>query len=467
MNKKWIGSFASVCALTMLASTAIGTRSQSLVANADEAATVYTQTFETDDTAALLDTFEIAKENEATTVDIVNIGEGDEVDNALQVQTVTGAAEIKLPVNAKDFVMEFDCKRTSETNVRDTAVGLKYRAVEEGEESYEIRIHSAQRDLASENISKEWSNSHYTSFYENEQTGHGMENWHITESDVASGVNDGKMQQFNYYYHELYLDEWYNFRLQVSGDYIELFINGERFMKDILEHEGGTGLFLRMDSETTACTALFDNIRVYDPAVYAEKMIGELPTIEAGQTQEVVDGYVQALENVRKYVINYLGGDTSAVSNYAEYTQKTEALESTYKIAASQTPVLNVAWKDAAYETESRVKLPAATAVDWKGNALAVDIKVHFDGKTVKSEAGAFTANEAGEYEIVYVARDAKGNETTETHTLTVTKKEKTVVTKEVEKKEPDFVLFAISAGVLVAGIAAGVVLFVLGRKKR
>ena len=467
MNKKWIGSFASVCVLAVLASTATGARSQSLAANASEAATVYTQTFETDDTAALLETFGIAKENEATTVSIVDIGESGETNNALQVQTVTGAAEIKLPVNTKDFVLEFDCKRTSETNVRDTAVGLKYRAVEEGEESYEIRIHSAQRDLNSENISKEWSNSHYTSFYENEETGHGMENWYITGSDVESGVNDGKMQQFNYYYHELYLGEWYNFRLQVSGNYIELFINGERFMKDILEHEGGTGLALRVDSETTACTALFDNIRVYDPADYAEKMIAELPTIEAEQSDDVVDGYVQALENVRKYVINYLGGDTSSVSNYAEYTQKTETLESVYKIASSKLPVLNVAWKDVAYETESRVKLPVATAMDWKGNALAVDIKVHFDGKTVKSEQGVFTANEAGEYEIVYIAHDVKGNQTTEIHTLTVTKANKSVEKKAVEKKEPNYVLFAVSAGVLAIGIAAGVVLFVLGRKQR
>ena len=487
MSKKWAIALASVFCLAacapVTASLSAGL-SAGLSASADGVSLTdtYTETF---DDPALLDSLSITKENEGNAVRIE--------DGVLKIDNVKGITEVSLPVTATDFVFEFDCKRTAEqdtftdkkrdgvTNgimdpdeesttvrgVRHTSVLLKYRTAEDGT-GFESRIHSAQKDVGGEHPNGEWSNSNYTAAYLDETTGHGLEQWYISEKDIAAGKNNGKMTMFNYYSHELYLNETYTFRLQVSGNLMELYVNGEKFLKDLLEEQSdGTGFALALDSEITSCSAQFDNIRAYTPSAYVEKMIAELPEIEADQTEETVQEYVKALENVQTFGASYVGTDFVNVENYATYAEKEAALESTYQLKLTQKPALTVAWKDVAYETESRVKLPVASAVDVKGNKLAVSVKVKFNDKFVKVEDNAFIANEAGEYTVIYTAHDVKGNETTEEHTVSVTEKLPTE-NVDMNTEKPNYLLFGIATGVLVAVVAGYVVLFfVLRRKKK
>ena len=119
------------------------------------------------------------------------------------------------------------------------------------------------------------------------------------------------------------------------------------------------------------------------------------------------------------------------------------------------------------YVTEDTVQAPSATAVDYNGNALAVDVKVQFGGKTVRSENGAFTAVEAGEYTLIYTVHDVEGNESVYTNKITVAQGEQANTAPITTMEQKNNVTLAVIAGVCaVVAIVANVIVLVVRRKK-
>ena len=193
-------------------------------------------------------------------------------------------------------------------------------------------------------------------------------------------------------------------------------------------------------------------------------MIAELPEIQENQTEETVSVYKEKLNAVQTFMAEYLDGESAEVSNYSAYTQKVNALETFYGAKPADKPILTVQWLDKAYETESVIKAPKALAKSVKGEDLAVTVEILFEGKLVKIEKNnMFTANEAGEYTVRYLARDLQGNIAEETHTITVTKK----AAVQSNQDNTGGVLLGVSLGVMAVVIAANVVLFVLWRKEK
>ena len=457
---------------------------------------LYSQDF--DELADLPDGYIINAENAGSTAYIK--------DGALEVASAGGGTEIKLPVQAKNFVLEFDCTRIYEENtmlfdrcycnpvkpentkgircdicakptdddLMNTAIGVKYKTTE-SQQGYEMLLHTAQKDTSwadsdgdgyyTPAYTNMWTGSSYTSLATTSPlskfTGHGLENWHNGESNET-------LLMFNYYNHEFYLNETFRFRVQVSDTLVELYIKGEddadyrKYLKDILtEEEAGQEIILRVDGK---CTARFDNLSVYSQSKYAEKMIAELPEIQEHQTEETVSVYKEKLNAVQTFVAEYLGGESAEVSNYSAYTQKVNALETLYGAKPADKPILTVQWLDKAYETESVIKAPQARAKSVNGEDLAVKVEILFDGKLVKIEKNnMFTANEAGEYTVRYLARDLQGNIAEETHTITVTKK----ATVESNQDNTGGILLGVSLGVMAVVIVANVVLFVLWREEK
>lgn len=458
---------------------------------------VYSQAF--DELADLPDGYTISAENAGSTAYIK--------DGALEVASAGGGTEIKLPVQAENFVLEFDCTRIYEENtmlfdrcycptpphsadyvglqcdicakpteddLMNTAIGVKYKTTE-SQQGYEMLLHTAQKDTSwsdkdgdgyySPVYTNMWVGSSYTSLATTSPlskfTGHGLENWHNGESNEM-------LLMFNYYSHEFYLNETFRFRVQVSDTLVELYIKGEddadyrKYMKDILtEEENGQEIILCVDGK---CTARFDNLSVYSQIKYAEKMIAELPEIQEKQTEETVSVYKEKLNAVQTFMAEYLDGESAEVSNYSAYTQKVNALETFYGAKPADKPILTVQWLDKAYETESVIKAPKALAKSVKGEDLAVTVEILFEGKLVKIEKNnMFTANEAGEYTVRYLARDLQGNIAEETHTITVTKK----AAVQLNQDNTGGVLLGVSLGVMAVVIAANVVLFVLWRKEK
>lgn len=436
-------------------------------ANADEAQT-YVQDFAEAETPA---DFAVTKSDSASTVGVEAVDEN----NVLKVVNASGATEIKLPVERENFVAEFDCTRAADANALYSSMSLKYRVAEDYSSANEVRVHSKQKGLqalSGDNYyTQDWVYANYTIWLQ-EATGQGVEHWHIKDMDTAALTNDEQqMHIFNYYYHELYIGETHTYRVQVTDNLLELYIDGEMFLRDIIETgEDGTGLALRVDGD---CTMLFDNIKVYTPEAYAEKRIAELPDIQDEQTDEVVDGYVKALEAARAYGTKFVGTAFTSVSNYATLAEKEAKLEEYYGLTSSKKPQLTVAWVlEKNYVTEDKVQAPAAEAVDIDGNKLAVDIKVQFDGKTVRSENGAFTAVEAGEYTLIYTARDRNGNESSYTNKLTVAQGEvapptTTVVDDNGGEKTGNIVLPIVAGCLAAVAVAANVIVLVVRRKKQ
>lgn len=457
---------------------------------------VYSQNF--DELVDLPDGYKISAENADSTAYIK--------DGALEVASAGGGTEIKLPIRAGHFVLEFDCTRIYEENtmlfdrcyceprkndkfglqcdicaiptendLMNTSIGVKYKTTE-SKSGYEMRLHTAQKDTSWKDSDGDgyytpiytnmWAGSSYTSLATTSPlskfTGHGLENWHNDGEE-----NSGLLLMFNYYNHEFYLNETFRFRLQVSDTLVELYIKGEddadyrKYMKDILtEEEAGQEIILRVDGK---CTARFDNLSVYSESKYAEKMISELPEIQVDQTEETVSVYKEKLNAVQMFLAQYLGGESAKVSNYSDYTYKANVLEDLYGAKPSDKPILTVKWQDNAYEMESVIKAPLASAVSVKGEKLAVTVEILFEGKLVKSANNMFTANEAGDYMVRYLARDPQGNVAEEIHTIIVTKK--TVVGSKQDRMGG--ILLGVSIGVMAVVICANVVLFVLWRKKR
>ena len=457
---------------------------------------LYSQDF--DELADLPDGYIINAENAGSTAYIK--------DGALEVASAGGGTEIKLPVQAENFVLEFDCTRIYEENtmlfdrcycnpvkpentkgircdicakptgddLMNTAIGVKYKTTE-SQQGYEMLLHTAQKDTSwadsdgdgyyTPAYTNMWTGSSYTSLATTSPlskfTGHGLENWHNGESNEM-------LLMFNYYNHEFYLNETFRFRVQVSDTLVELYIKGEddadyrKYLKDILtEEEAGQEIILRVDGK---CTARFDNLSVYSQSKYAEKMIAELPEIQENQTEETVSVYKEKLNAVQTFTAEYLDGESAEVSNYSAYTQKVNALETLYGAKPADKPILTVQWLDKAYETESVIKAPQARAKSVNGEDLAVKVEILFDGKLVKIEKNnMFTANEAGEYTVRYLARDLQGNIAEETHTITVTKK----ATVESNQDNTGGILLGVSLGVMAVVIVANVVLFVLWREEK
>ena len=361
----------------------------------------------------------IVKSNSESTAEVASVN-GESV---LKVDNASGATELRLPVQKSDFVMEFDCTRAEDANILYSSVSLKYHIAGDNTSANEVRIHSKQKGLggfSGDNYeTQDWSIANYTLWLQ-EETGQGVEHWHIKDMDTTALSNESQqMHIFNYYYHELYINETYHYRVQVTGNLMELYINGEMFLRDIIEsNEDGMGLAHRVDGD---CTMLLDNVKVYSPKSYAEKRIAELPEIQAEQGADVVESYVEALQAVREYGVKFVGTAFSAVDGYESLTAKENQLEEYYQIQASKKPALSVAWVlEKKYVTDDKIQAPSATAVDYNGNPIAVSIKIQFNGKTVRSEKGAFTAVEAGEYTVIYTAHDVDGNESVYTNKITV-----------------------------------------------
>lgn len=432
------------------------------VASADEVQT-YVQDF-----AQMPSDLTVTKSDSASTVGVEEVN-GESV---LKVDNASGATEIKLPVERDNFVMEFDCTRAEDANVLYSSISLKYRVAEDNSSANEVRVHSKQKGLggfSGDNYhTQDWSIANYTIWLE-EATGQGVEHWHIKDMDTTALTNDEQqMHIFNYYYHELYIGETHTYRVQVTDTLMELYIDGELFLRDVIEsEEDGTGLALRVDGD---CTMLFDNVKVYTPKAYAEKMLNELPEIQDEQTDEVVQGYIDAIENARAFGVKFVGTEFNAVSGYASLTEKESKLEEYYQVTASKKPVLSVAWVlEKNYVTDDKVQAPSATAVDYNGNALAVDVKVKFDGKTVRSENGAFTAVEAGEYTLIYTVHDVEGNESVYTNTIIIAQGEQTNTAPTVTptEKKNNVTLALIAGGCAVVAVLANVIVVMVRRKKQ
>lgn len=496
-GKKFISVATAFLALTAMVAPLTSVANS--VARAENQTTpftgVYSQNF--DEVAQLPDGYEIKTENANSTAYIK--------DGALEVASAGDGTEIKLPVQAKNFVLEFDCTRIYEENtmrfdrcyctpvkpentkglrcdicamptendLMNTAIGVKYKTAE-SKAGYEMLLHTAQKDTSwgdsdgdgyyTPTYTNLWTGSSYTSLATTSPmskfTGHGLENWHNGEKNTT-------LLMFNYYNHEFYLNETFRFRLQISDTLVELYIKGEddteykKYLKDILtEEETGQEIILRVDGK---CTARFDNLSVYLESSYAEKMIEDLPEIEENQTEDAVNEYKEKVNAVQTFVAQYLGGKSTGISNYSLYTQKAQALETLYGAKPSDKPILTVKWRDISYETESVVKAPLASAVSAKGEKLAVTVQIIFDGKLVKSTNNMFTANEAGDYTVRYIARDLQGNIAEETHTITVTQKP---IVK--PKDDPTGgILLGVSIGVMAVVVGGNAVLFVLWRIKR
>lgn len=417
--------------------------------------------------------FSIVKSDSASMVDVAEVN-GESV---LKVDNASGATEIRLPVQKSDFVMEFDCTRAEDADVLYSSISLKYRLAEDKASANEVRIHSKQKGIGGDNNGKfagdnyytqDWAYSNYTLWLE-EATGQGVEHWHIKDMDTATLSNDEQqMHIFNYYYHELYIGEMHNYRVQVSGNLMELYIDGEMFLRDIIEsNEDGTGLALRVDGD---CTMLFDNVKIYSPKAYAEKRIAELPEIQAEQDAEVVDAYVEAVKAVKEYGVKFVGEEFSRVDGYETLTAKESKIEEYYQIKASKKPVLTVAWVlEKNYVTDDKIQAPSASAVDYNGKPLVVNVKIQFDGKTVRSVKGAFTAVEAGEYTVIYTAHDVDGNESVYTNKITVAQGEQNVTTNEPTTldKENNWTLALVAGGCVVVAVLANVVVVMIRRKKQ
>ena len=504
-GKKFVSIATAFLALTAMVAPLTSVRNS--VAKADNETTpftgVYSQNF--DEVAQLPDGYEIKAENAGSTAYIK--------DGALEVASAGEGTEIKLPVQAKNFVLEFDCTRIYEENtmlfdrcycipvkpentkglrcdvcaiptandLMNTTIGVKYKTAE-SKNGYEMLLHTAQKDTSwgdsdgdgyyTPTYTNLWTGSSYTSLATTSPlskfTGHGLENWHNGEKNTT-------LLMFNYYNHEFYLNETFRFRLQISDTLVELYIKGEddteyrKYLKDILtEEESGQEIILRVDGK---CTARFDNLFVYSESAYAEKMIAALPEIAENQTEDTVNGYKKQVNAVQTFVAQYLGGKSTEISNYSVYTQKVQALETLYGAKPSDKPVLTVKWRDIPYETETDIKVPLASAVSAKGEKLAVKVEVFFDGKLVKTDKdNKFTANEAGDYTVRYIARDLQGNTTEETHTITVT--QKPVIALKKDYTGGILLGVSISAVVLVLGANAVLLIangakFVVRRKKR
>ncbi len=422
---------------------------------------VYTQAFASADA---IDEFEIVKDDTASTVRVEN--------GALQITNVSGTTELVLPVERNDFVIEFDYTRLQENDIIDstygiidTSIGINYRQANDF--GYETKIHSTQRDGKLNNgFWGEWAGQHYASAtttneggkLSNELAGHGLANWLHEDEDSS------KLLTYYYYANRLHLSETYRLRLQVSGDMVMLYINEEQYLKDILDDvTDGTGLSFKIQGD---CTVAIDNLSVYSPTEYAEKLISALPEIKDGQDEATVKNYQAALENVRDFGLYFLDNKYNDVSNYVAFEEKENQLESLYEIKLSQKPVLVVAWSEAEYISESVITLPQATAKDVKGNELVVDVKVKFNDKFVKCENNAFTANEAGEYTVVYTAHDASGNESVTEYTLQVTQKAPDTKTVELTKK-PNYALLIVSCSVFAVVVIGYVVGLIWIRRKK
>ena len=249
---------------------------------------------------------------------------------------------------------------------------------------------------------------------------------------------------------------------------MELYINGEMFLRDIIEsNEDGMGLALRVDGD---CTMLLDNVKVYSPKSYAEKRIAELPEIQAEQNADVVENYIEALQAVREYGAKFVGTAFSSVDGYETLTAKESKIEEYYQIKASKKPVLSVAWVlEKNFVTDEKIQAPSASAVDYNGKPLVVNVKIQFDGKTVRSDKGAFTAVEAGEYTVIYTAHDVDGNESVYTNKITVAQGEQNVTTNEPTTldKENNWTLALVAGGCVVVAVLANVVVVMIRRKKQ
>lgn len=392
--------------------------------------------------------------NADSSVDIVN--------GALQIVNVnaTETTKIKLPVGLNNFVMDFSYTILEEEKITDAKLAIidaglsvLYRYSND-ENGYETTIHSTQKD-GELTTTGEWSIQNYGSgpnikvqgqAMPNETSGHGIENWIYSN-------HTKRLLTFNYYYAPLEKSQTYNLRLQVSGRLVELYIDNDKFLCDILDEQTSfEDLYLQISGKTTVA---IDNLCVYSPVAYAERLIEDLPVIKAEQSETQVNAYLKALNNVHDFALRFIGNDALInLSNYETYKTANDNLISFYGNILSQKPILTVAWKNVTYEQQSTITLPIATGVAANGKNLFVNTKVQFDGKTLECVQNTFQANEAGKYTITYWIHDEQGNETKEEYSLYVvdTMSNSSKMEKSVEKTS-EYLSFGISFGVLAIAV--------------
>lgn len=392
--------------------------------------------------------------NADSSVDIVN--------GALQIVNfhATETTKIKLPIALNNFVMDFSYTILEEEKIMDSKLAIidaglsvLYRNSND-EHGYETKIHSTQKD-GDLTTTGEWSIQNYGSGpnikvqgqnIPNEASGHGIENW-------IYGDHTKRLLAFNYYYAPLEKSKTYNLHLQVSGRLVELYINNDKFLCDLLDEQTSfEDLYLQISGKTTVA---IDNLCVYSPVAYAERLIEDLPVIKAEQSESQVNAYLKALHNVRDFALRFIGEDSLIhLRNYQTYKTANDNLINFYGNILSQKPILTVAWKNVTYDQQSTITLPTATGVDANGKILFVNTKVQFGGKTVECIENTFRANEAGKYTITYWLHDEQGNETKEEYSLYVfdTISDSSKTEKSVEKTSEDL-SFGISFGVLAIAV--------------
>ena len=382
MKKKWISL------------AAIGTAALAFLGVSPLPTSAASELFKEDfSSGELSQTWSVVKENEETSVTVE--------EERLIVDNVSGATEIRLPrVNGSNYVVEFTAERLS----GDTWFSLKYRLSDDYTSGYEARVHYAQKMsiLGS-----------YAETYMDDTTGECLENWLVKGVDVLAGKGEGSLRQFGCFATEIFEEVTYTYRLEVTDDLMELYIDGVRYMRDFLDVKTESGLLaFRLSGETKVA---FDDITVYSPAQYAEKKLLELPEILPDQLDSVVSVYKRKIQETERYIASALTKEeAAALENYGKLTKAKEDLEKHYGEIAARKPVISVTWNlKESYTAGTRVKLPQATA-DANGTKLAVSVKVIFDGKILKvAPDGYYELNEKGDYKIVYTATNVYG-ETTE-----------------------------------------------------
>lgn len=320
-----------------------------------------------------------------------------------------GATEIKLPdIGLSDYVIEFDATRIS----GDESFSLKYRLDENYEKGYELRVHFPQ-----------WiaGGGCYTDVYLDDYTGKAFENWEVNVRNLKYDYDIGKLVNVGCFDNELYVGEKFTYRVEVTGDTVEFYVNDELYLKDYLEKttDGGRTA-LRVAGETTV---EFDNFKTYTLTEYAEKKLADTPTILADQDEITLRDYKLDLLDTQKYLDKcFSASEQTSLNGYDKLTQAKADIETKYGYKELRKPIISVDWNlVSSFNANDSVKIPKGTAVDGNNQTVYVTNAVMFNGKIVKQdENGYISANEAGKYTVVYTATNFYGESVTKEYTFTV-----------------------------------------------
>lgn len=331
-------------------------------------------------------------------------------DGVLLIDASTGEQELTFPkLPSADFVLTFEATRLKETAVAGEDIdsfSVKY-GIQPNSFGYEVELNVLQKDK-NPGFNYYSGNAKVEPDFCGPYNCYGVEYRTVVESDVEKGINRSRIDSITFLGDEIRVNDTYTYTMIRIGKEMQFYVNGNLIFRQLAQTYKDGDLAFRV---AKGMVFAFDNVTVYSKQGYAEMLMQSLVNENVWEEETALGVELNKITNyVQRYNINVAeleGGEIyeAAKENYESMTA----------------PELNVG-EDLSlmYSVGDTFTLPKATAKDYKGNVLAVNYELIFDGKYVKIENGTAKLNEEGDYLLRVWTRDVRGITVTKTYDLTV-----------------------------------------------